>query len=233
MLTRPTNIKRLFGDLVLPVVRLSQIHQFAMLVAPAAERNKHYILEVLRSRGVGARPGFALELASGSGQHVTLFASNLPHVVWQPSDIEAASLASISAYVKSSGLPNLLPPLCLDVRRPLQEWPGGPWPKSCDLVLSINLVHISPFTCTQGLFKAAQDLLKPSALLVTYGPYAINGTISPQSNVDFDASLRRSNPDWGLRDVTILKELAKEHHLEFLEMVDMPANNKCLVFRMQ
>uniref|UniRef100_A0A8C4R4C7 Uncharacterized protein n=1 Tax=Eptatretus burgeri TaxID=7764 RepID=A0A8C4R4C7_EPTBU len=63
-----------------------------MLVAPAAENNKHYILEVLRARGFGARPGFALELASGSGQHVTLFASDLPHVLWQPSDIDSASL---------------------------------------------------------------------------------------------------------------------------------------------
>ncbi|XP_062359443.1 methyltransferase-like 26 isoform X4 [Cinclus cinclus] len=117
---------------------------------------------------------------------------------------------SIAAYVKATGVPNLLPPILLDVSQGWETW-GGTQPATLDLLVSINMMHIAELQCTE--------------------PYAVDGQISPQSNVDFDRSLRQSNPAWGLRDTALLRELAQANGLCLERMVDMPANNKSLIFR--
>ncbi|XP_069761827.1 methyltransferase-like 26 isoform X2 [Narcine bancroftii] len=188
-----------------------------MMVAPAAGRNKEPILSVIRRHVKPAAAALALELASGSGQHAVHFAQALPNVVWQPSEVEPRSLESISAYIAVTRVKNVKQPLCIDCSQSWETW-GGLQPNTFDLILNINMIHITEMKCTKGLFKGAGQLLKPNALLITYGPYAINGTITPQSNIDFDLSLRQRNPTWGLRDLSILQKLAEENGMAFQQM---------------
>ncbi|KAJ3614269.1 hypothetical protein NHX12_017843 [Muraenolepis orangiensis] len=201
-----------------------------MLNAPAAERNKGPILEVLRGVVDPRRPLEALEVSSGTGQHVAHFSRELRNITWQPSEYDQQSLGSIEAYRAHYQLGSVKPPIHLDASLPSEHW-GSIEPESLDLVVNINMIHISPIACTEGLFKGAGQILKPQGILLTYGPYAVNGQITPESNVNFDYSLRQRNPEWGLRDVSLLNSMAQKSGLFLEKVVDMPANNKCLVFR--
>ncbi len=190
--------------------------------APAAERNKDPILAVLAR--VLPVSGLAVEIASGTGQHVVHFARALPGWTWQPTDIDLESRRSIAAWVEETGLTNILPPLALDVCEP-------PWPvERAGAVLCINMIHISPWRATECLMAGCASLLEPGGILFLYGPYRRFGRHTAPSNEAFDASLRERDPRWGVRDLEAVAETADGHGLALSEVVEMPANNLSVVF---
>jgi len=191
--------------------------------APAAERNREPILEVLRR--VLPATGTVLEIASGTGQHAVFFSERLPQLRWQPSDPTADALRSIQAWVSEEARENLLAPLDLDVRS--ESWPIA----RADAMLCINMIHISPWEASEALFEGAQRLLSADAPLVTYGPYSVHGRHTAPSNAAFDESLRSRNPRWGVRDIDELSALATRTGFSLDESVLMPANNMTLVWR--
>ncbi|MFE1598586.1 DUF938 domain-containing protein [Methylobacterium sp. ID0610] len=193
------------------------------LIAPAVARNKDAILAVLRR--VLPASGCVLEIASGSGEHAVHFAAALPGLDWQPSDPEPAALRSIAAHARRAALPNLRPPLALDVRA--ADWPVT----EAAAMLAINMIHIAPWTATDALIDAAARLLPPEGPLILYGPFTIGGAHTAPSNAAFDASLRARDPAWGVRDVEAVAAVARTRGLCLVERVAMPANNLILVFR--
>ena len=173
------------------------------------------------------RRGLVLELASGSGEHAVHFARAFPALEWQPSDPDPQALASIAAYGAAAALPNLRPPLAIDAASP--DWPIG----RADALLSINMVHISPWPATLGLLDGAERLLGDGLPLILYGPWRGHDLPLVPSNHAFDEDLRRRNPAWGLRDVEELAGAARSRGLFLQRTRPMPANNLMLLLRRQ
>ncbi|KWC64052.1 DUF938 domain-containing protein [Burkholderia ubonensis] len=193
------------------------------LSAPAAERNRGPILDVLR-RVLPAR-GDVLEIASGTGQHVVHFAAGLPGLHWRPSDPDAQARRSIAAWIAQAGLSNVDAPLAFDVR-------DAPWPfAALDAIVCINMIHIAPWACAEALFAGASRVLRPGGVLVLYGPYRREGRHTAPSNAAFDAQLRSRDPSWGVRDLETVVALGLDRGLDCIEVVEMPANNLSVVFR--
>lgn len=191
--------------------------------APATVRNSAAIADVLARELPSA--GNVLEVASGTGEHAVFFARRFPQLIWQPSDPDGDALASIGAWADEAGLANLLRPLHLDAA-------AGQWPVAqADALVCINMVHISPWEATEGLFAGATRLLGTGAPLVLYGPYREADIPTAPSNESFDASLKSRNPQWGLRQVESVDRLATRHGFTRSARYAMPANNLTLVYR--
>jgi SAM-dependent methyltransferase len=190
---------------------------------PATERNRDAILGVLRD--ILPPSGVVLEIASGSGEHAVHFANALPGLTFQPSDPEEAARHSIAAWTAETGLPNIRPPLELDV---LKE----PWPiAQADAILCINMIHISPWDATLSLMRNAGRILLSGAPLYLYGPYRQQGIATAESNEAFDVGLKSRNPQWGLRHLDDVAALAHEAGFSAPTVTPMPANNLSVAFR--
>jgi hypothetical protein len=191
--------------------------------APSAERNKGPILDVLAR--VLPRRGVVLEIASGTGQHVVHFAKTLSNLTWQPYDPDAELRESIALRVREEQRPNVNSPIDLDVTK-------LPWPlQAADAVVAINLIHVAPWSATLALFEGAKALLPAEHVLFLYGPYRRYGRHTSESNAQFDLDLRTRDPEWGLRDLEAVSEVAAASGFVLAETVEMPANNFALVFK--
>ena len=192
--------------------------------SPSAERNKQPILDILRSV-VPAR-GEALEIASGTAQHVVWFAQHLPQWNWQPTDLHRGALYNIEAYVDQTELDNVYAPRLLNVMD--ANW--LPDDDTVDLIVCINMLHISPWATCAALMQGSARHLAPGGKLVTYGPYLEDGVPTAPSNLAFDQSLRQRHPAWGVRRREDVQDAAAQAGLRLIQRHPMPANNLLLVW---
>lgn len=193
--------------------------------SPAADRNKQHILDILRQ--VLPATGRALEIASGTGQHVTWFAQHLPQWIWQPTDADAPALNSIDARIAQGQLANVRAPLLLDVLSPV--WLPANTP-SFDVVYCANMLHIAPWTTCAALMQGVSRHLAPSGLLITYGPYLEDEVPTSPGNLGFDRDLRLQNTAWGIRRREDVELEAAKTGLHLAQRFAMPANNLLLVW---
>ena len=191
--------------------------------APAALRNREPIASVLRE-WLPER-GLVLEIASGTGEHAVFFAEHFPQLTWQPTDLHPEAIAWITAWREAADLPNVLPPLTLDASASL--WPV----EHADALLSINMVHISPWASALGLLEGAARILPAGGPLILYGPWIIAEAETAPSNLDFDRDLRARDPEWGLRSVEDFAVAAADRGMRLEQTRAMPANNRMLLLR--
>ncbi|ABE45274.1 DUF938 domain-containing protein [Polaromonas sp. JS666] len=192
--------------------------------SPAADRNKQPIFNMLRE--VLPERGHALEIASGTGQHVAWFAAGLPHWTWQPTDARPGALDSIAAYVEQQGLTQVRPPLLLDVMAP--HW--LPDDAKFDLIYCANMLHIAPWATCSALMQGSARHLAPGGVLITYGPYLEDDVQTSEGNLAFDQSLRAQDPAWGIRRREDVEQEAARAGLKLSSRHAMPANNLLLVW---
>jgi len=189
--------------------------------APACERNREPILDVLRECFSDRKQ--VLEVGSGTGQHAVFFAAAMPWLTWQTADL-AENLPGIRLWLEEARLPNLPPPLELAA--------GGPWPdKRYDAVFSANTLHIMGWPDVQKLFAGLDGVMAKDAVLAVYGPFNYGGEFTSDSNAEFDVWLKQRSPESGIRDFEAVDALAESIGLKLIGHHVMPANNRTLVWK--
>lgn len=191
--------------------------------APACERNRDPILAVLKLYFQDRRK--VLEIGSGTGQHAVFFAPAFPHAIWQTSDV-AENLPGLRMWLEEAALPNLPPPLTLDVTG---TWPEG----SFDAVFTANSLHIMPWTAVEQFFAGVARVLAADGVLAIYGPFNYHGTYTSDSNREFDGCLKQRSSSSGIRDFEAVDGLARDIGCGPVMDHAMPANNRLLIWRRQ
>ena len=189
------------------------------LNAPAAVRNADAIVQMLRD--VAPATGHALEIASGTGQHIVQLAAALPGLIWQPSDIDPARLASIAAWADDAPLQNLRSACRLDATK--VGWAEKH--ANQDVILLINLLHLISDAATQALIDEIAKALAPGGIIILYGPFMRSGVLTSAGDQAFHARLREADPDLGYKDDRTVLTKLKAAGLTPLDPVEMPANN--------
>ena len=201
------------------------------LDAAAFHRNHAPIWAVLQ-KFLAGKSGDVVEAGSGTGQHVVHFATHTPDIIWWPSDLNERHLKIIEAWRAHAALPNIRPPLRIDLTDPAwcPAMHDGSGPGELLAVFCANVIHIAPWRVAEGLFAGAGRYLRTDGRLFLYGPFKREGRHTAMSNAVFDTSLREQDAEWGVRDIADLEKLAETVGLALIETVPMPANNMILVF---
>ena len=197
------------------------------LTTEVFERNKEPISKALFPY-LGKITGDALEIGSGTGQHLSYLAKNFPHIIWHGTDIDEVHCKSIDAWAKFNSL-NLPHALALDAASDwssvLKEY------DSFNVIISMNVIHISPISTLEGIFLNSARFIKNDGILVFYGPFKKGNKHTGEGNKIFDQRLRSENSTWGVRCLSTLERLAADNKFDSPEVIEMPANNYLLVFK--
>ena len=199
--------------------------KFLCQTAPAAARNAMPILKVLKE--LLPEKCSVLEIGSGTGQHSIIFSEGINCLKWIPSDIDASNFESITEWAQTAV--NNIPssPRLIDASQP--DWCLTDQDK-IDVIVSINVIHISPWSVTKGILKGAQRYLPKGGFLFFYGPFIQNNVTTAAGNIAFDNSLRERHEDWGLRNLNQVEKLANKYALQLGRIVKMPSNNLSVIF---
>ncbi len=200
----------------------------ARLDAPTFHRNHAHILTVMNTHMPPGQSGHALEIGSGSGQHVIGFAEAYPNLTWHPSDPDTRNRTSIDAWRNATAAKSVTKALDIDVST--TDW-ALPSHAQLQVIVCINVLHIAPWSVTEGLLAGAGRHLAANTPLFIYGPFMRDGAHTAESNAQFDMSLQTRNPEWGIRDIGDIESLADTNALDLIEVAPMPANNCTLVFK--
>ena len=198
--------------------------------APSADRN----MDVVRDQLLKIIPGGArdlLEISSGTGQHGARCANVMQHMRWWPTEFDPGRLASIAAYAADVSSANLMPPQQLDVMD--GTWEDAVQPERADIIVNINMIHITPWAACAGLLRGAGRKLNEGGLLVFYGPFRQHGVETAESNEAFELWLKNQDPAYGIRHVEDVELEAARHGLALSQVIQVPANNLIVVFRQQ
>lgn len=212
------------------------------MCSPAFNGNSRPILEILQKFIKSDVDGRVLEVAGGSGQHTLLFANTFKNLKFLPSAYEAAEIVSINAYAQDSEHKNIAPAHQLDASADFKKW--GVQENSIDIIININMIHITPWACCQGLMSGSRKVLKKGGRLFMYGPYnttsekmapkgLIDGKYTSEGNKSFDVSLRERESSWGVRTIEEVVAEAEKNNLSLESYHHMPENNFTLVFASQ
>lgn len=196
---------------------------------PTCLRNNPPMVARLASLFEG-RGGPVLEIGAGTGQHAAAFALAFPDLDWIPSDPEPMHRASIAAWQAELRAP-ARDVLALDAATRWASTPEVTALGPLTAVLTMNVIHIAPFAVAEGIIRGAAAALAPGGLLIFYGPFRLDGAHTGPGNAAFDDTLRARNPDWGIRDIAELKEIAFPLGFQAPEIISMPADNRLIVFR--
>ena len=188
----------------------------------ASENNKNPILQIIRR--VFIRSETVWEIGSGTGQHACFFASQLPHLFWQPTD-RTENLPGINLWLTEAKLDNIKPPLALDVNDPV--WPCA----NIEAIFTANTLHIMSAAEMEILFQKLAIYLAANATMCIYGPFNYGGQFTSDSNARFDNWLKQQNPLSGIRDFEQVCDLASAIGLTLIDDHEMPANNRLLIFQ--
>ena len=201
-----------------PVALESRKSDEARLFSPSAGRNKAVISEALAD--IIPKDASVLEIGSGTGEHGIETVTLRPDLTWQFSDPDDISRASQQAWSEHSehDFPKPLNLNMEDLASRAQVI------AKYDAIFSANMIHIAPISALHGLAELAGQALGETGKMILYGPFLL-GEASAPSNLDFDASLKRRNPAWGVRDLDVVKHIFAKQGFNGAALRDMPKNN--------